>query len=427
MNLKAAASAAAMMSSSSPSSTSIIVGLNAALQKRFVLPSGKSLIPGDVHRAAILQTGLGGKGQDVAVTLSCLEFGNADNLQLAQFVGVGGAGDTVHDLVKEAIGPDALECTVRTEASMRTCTSIVAFDATTELVEPSGKVSETEHAELIERLKKQQAVNALCIMGSMPPGCPEDSYAQIYQTVADKTGKEEATSTPLLCLIDSVIGLDPLFETITKQSADSSSKSIYKTILKINASELCRLVNVDKASSESGGVAIDEVVKAVQAFWKHYQQPAVTALAITGGAHPAYLVTFDDKKPDDETTVQIHRLPVPKLSTKDQTLYPIGAGDSVAAGMLAAWKSLELPDTPLLPEPLDNLLKSSNDDDNNTTPTTLLKSLAFGLACGSASCLQQENSVVDLADVERFVKELQGAHDFVGQFDLTSKKEVVES
>ena len=427
MNLKAAASAAAIMTSSSSSSTSIIVGLNAALQKRFVLPSGNSLIPGNVHRAQEIQTGLGGKGQDVAVTLSCLKVhkNEAENLQVAQFVGLGGAGDTVHELVQHAMGDQALDCTVRTQASMRTCTSIVASDATTELVEPSGTVSATEHDELLQRIQQQSPVNALCIMGSMPPGCPPDSYAQIYQTVAQQNRDEEAST--LLCLIDSVIGLEPLLETIASFAQKTTTTTTYKTVLKINASELCRLVNIDKASSETGGVAIDELVQAVQAFWKHYHQPAITALAITDGAHPAYLVSFADENDNDDndnarSNMHIYRLAIPQLSA-DQTLYPIGAGDSVAAGMLAAWKTLEFADTPLLPPSLDALLKqqesSSNaHNDTNTTPTVLLKSLAFGLACGSASCLQQENSVVDLQDVERFVREHTGTFELVDTFTL---------
>ena len=55
-------------------SSTIVIGLNGALQKRFVLPPETSLVPGNVHRAIDVQTGVGGKGQDVAITLSCLNF-----------------------------------------------------------------------------------------------------------------------------------------------------------------------------------------------------------------------------------------------------------------------------------------------------------------------------------------------------------------
>jgi fructose-1-phosphate kinase PfkB-like protein len=70
--------------------STVIVGLNAALQKRFILPPTTTLVPGDVHRATEVQTGVGGKGQDVAIALSCLNF---KNLQLAQFIGSGAEGN----------------------------------------------------------------------------------------------------------------------------------------------------------------------------------------------------------------------------------------------------------------------------------------------------------------------------------------------
>lgn len=59
----------AMMSGQKSSSPTVIVGLNGALQKRFVLGDA-SLIPGNVHRATSIQSGVGGKGQDVAIALS---------------------------------------------------------------------------------------------------------------------------------------------------------------------------------------------------------------------------------------------------------------------------------------------------------------------------------------------------------------------
>ena len=69
------------------SGTKIIVGLNGALQKRFVLPESDTLIPGDVHRARSVQTGVGGKGQDAAIAMNCLS--RDSGLKLAQFVGMG--------------------------------------------------------------------------------------------------------------------------------------------------------------------------------------------------------------------------------------------------------------------------------------------------------------------------------------------------
>lgn len=119
-------------------------------------------------------------------------------------------------------------------------------------------------------------------------------------------------------------------------------------------------------------------------------------MAITDGRHPAHLVKVEDSS--------LYRLGVVDL-TADQTLYPIGAGDSVAAGTLAAWLSLRSEDSTR--SPLENncrkaLSKWRDDIDLDVDDDSLrdvLAAFAFGLSCGSASCLQQENSVIDSRDV----------------------------
>eukprot|EP00531_Pseudo-nitzschia_arenysensis_P013475 CAMPEP_0116152202 /NCGR_PEP_ID=MMETSP0329-20121206/20521_1 /TAXON_ID=697910 /ORGANISM="Pseudo-nitzschia arenysensis, Strain B593" /LENGTH=181 /DNA_ID=CAMNT_0003648899 /DNA_START=43 /DNA_END=585 /DNA_ORIENTATION=- len=151
----------------------IVVGLNGALQKRFILPTDKSLVPGNVHRATRVDFGVGGKGQDVAIALDCLlgrgrisgEDATGDHedtsdacekrsntIRLVQFIGTGFAGDAVHNLLNDCLGEEAMEFTVRSSSEMRTCTSIVASDDTTELVEPSctSIVASDETTELVE-------------------------------------------------------------------------------------------------------------------------------------------------------------------------------------------------------------------------------------------------------------------------------------
>ena len=87
---------------SAAGTSTVIVGLNAALQKRFVLPPNENLIPGNVHRAATVTTGVGGKGQDVAVTLHSLRYAGG-NPQLAQFLGSGAEGDQVYRLLSDLL------------------------------------------------------------------------------------------------------------------------------------------------------------------------------------------------------------------------------------------------------------------------------------------------------------------------------------
>jgi fructose-1-phosphate kinase PfkB-like protein len=389
--------------------TTVIVGLNAALQKRFVLPPNESLVPGNVHRAVQVQTGVGGKGQDVAITWSCLhqrpssdeqEKEYVSPWQMVQFVGEGVEGDLVYQMLQDLLGASAMALTVRTKAGMRTCTSIVASDCTTELVEPSGTIESSEIREMMTKLKEVQA-DALCIMGSMPPGCPLDMYAQIYATVA---------TSSTLCLIDSVVGLDPLLKEIAKSTPRGS------VMLKINASELCRLADVHKSKSETGGVSIEDLLEAIDRFLaknSHHALKALSALAITDGAHPAFLAVMPVA---DEKEFRLFQLPIAKIDVDESsnnqpawrrwigrqtsnpvTIYPIGAGDSVAAGTLAAWKVItDPPDANSWVHP--SIVRAL---EGNVTPASrvMLAAFAFGLACGSASCLQEQNSVLKVQDV----------------------------
>ena len=166
--------------------STVVVGLNAALQKRLVLPEAAGhLVPGHVHRIAQVQMGVGGKGQDVALALSCLE--HASNTRLLQFLGRGGAGDAVQAQLQQR-GYPAQDClTIRTCAPLRVCTSIVGADCTTELVEPSGAVTASEVQALwngldqvFGREKSATTCAALACMGSLPPDCPTNIYAQIF-------------------------------------------------------------------------------------------------------------------------------------------------------------------------------------------------------------------------------------------------------
>eukprot|EP00545_Synedropsis_sp_CCMP1620_P009341 CAMPEP_0119003460 /NCGR_PEP_ID=MMETSP1176-20130426/575_1 /TAXON_ID=265551 /ORGANISM="Synedropsis recta cf, Strain CCMP1620" /LENGTH=399 /DNA_ID=CAMNT_0006955065 /DNA_START=77 /DNA_END=1276 /DNA_ORIENTATION=- len=384
-------------SSSSPGSTTVIVGLNGALQKRFVLGGNANLVPGNVHRAAQIQTGIGGKGQDVAISLACLDF---PDMQLAQFVGSGPEGDTVLQLLKDRIGGEAATAlSLRTKSPMRTCTTIVASDESTELVEPSGIVTDEEKEEFLEQLKSScgSPIAAICIMGSMPPGLPEDMYASMYETMAAAS----SSSTAPLCVIDSVVGLDTMLSAIAKTKGPA--------ILKINASELCKLAGVAKSSSEAGGIALDELVEAVDTFMEKYSA-VLDGLALTDGKHPAHLVSFTD----DDGSRDIYKITVPSLDPT-AVLYPIGAGDSVAAGTLGAWKSLveqgdekkkSLSDK--IHAALDSRLQSSAAEIMSSSEHTkrMEAAFAFGLSCGSASCLEEDNSVFAVDRVLKLFQEI---------------------
>jgi len=312
---------------------------------------------------------------------------------IAQFLGNGFEGDQVMKMLKEKVGKGGMELTVRTESPLRTCTSVVASTTTTELIEASGDISSDELKELLTRLDKiKGSARSLCVMGSMPPGCPDSTYADIYQRSANpKT----------LCLIDSVAGLKPLLETISREDKRGPA------MLKVNAAELCALASIKKSNDEVGGVKEDELVAAIQEFCAKFRQKdsqALTAIAITDGSHVAHLAVLK------EVSFELFQVPVSVLPS-DVTLFPIGAGDAVAAGTLAAWQSLTegtengaacLPDN--IKASLEAFDKKVDVSDDPTT-SIMLSAFNFGLACGSASCLQEQNSVVETSDVLRLFQQ----------------------
>lgn len=97
-----------------------------------------------------------------------------------------------------------------------------------------------------------------------------------------------------------------------------------------------------------------------------------------------------------------------------------GAQDAVAAGTVAAWASLATKDVTTttfssIPEDslassivlVDRILDHCSKLTMELSPiqAQALAAFAFGLACGSASCLQEQNSVLDVGDVNRLFKE----------------------
>lgn len=405
----------------------VIVGLNAALQKRFILPPGTNLDAGNVHRAYRLDTGVGGKGQDVGVALSCLVSGgtpptttnsNDDKVILAQFLGKGSEGEVVSQILKSKFGlSDKL--TIRVDAPVRTCTTIVGANGATELVEMSGIVSNQEMVALqsvIDELVGSSGGKAdcVCIMGSMPPGCNDTTYADLTLRLVGRNS---------LVLIDSVIGLEPLLG-VLKTIFDDSSSSISSSssmdkkeqrggaVLKLNAAELCKLADVTK--SEASQVTLEELSASTMGFVAKYTNVigSLNYLCITDGKFPGYIIELPIASTSSScSNYRTWQLSAVDLSTRGM-LYPIGAGDTVAGGTLAAMQYLRRGGGGVITSDIGkNLLDkkvawcggtSSSDDDG----VTMAAAFAFGLACGSASCLQEDNSVFDVKDALTFFNDM---------------------
>ena len=369
-------------------STTVIIGLNAALQKRFVLPPSKNLEPGNVHRSQRVEVGVGGKGQDVAVAMSCLSDITNDNVILTQFIGEGPEGDAVLSALRQRHLSDSL--TVRNGAPLRTCTTIVSDDCATELVENSGTISSEEMNDLftrVERLTESGKASCLCIMGSMPPGCGETTYAELTKRLIDDD---------TLVLIDSVVGLDSLLKTLNIVYSKTSKGA---SVLKLNAAELCRLANVQK--KESDRVTIDELRKSTSGFMSNFENAeALSYLCVTDGKFPGYLI---------ETKDEFRTWQLDSIDLSDRgTLYPIGAGDTVAAGTLAAWQYLQSKKGVISASTGAKLSEKETlwSKDRTDNGIRIATAFAFGVACGSASCLKEENSVFDVNDAEKFLKDM---------------------
>ena len=399
------------------STSIVVVGLNAALQKRFILPPNTNLEPGNVHRAYKSETGVGGKGQDVGVALSCLmskeKQSRDDKVLLAQFLGQGPEGDAVSGALRLRRGlSDKL--TVRNAAPLRTCTTIVGADCATELVETSGEVTEQELEELgnkIDSLVNDGGkASGVCIMGSMPPGCKDDTYANLSEKMVGKD---------TLVLIDSVIGLESLLKTL--KTCFESDDGEGGAVLKLNAAELCKLAGADKSEAEK--VTIEELTAATSGFLAKYEcaSSALDYLCVTDGKFPGYLVEVPKDSTAEDKLFNLIQLPAIDISTdvKGGMLYPIGAGDTVAAATLAAWQYLHHEPQSgednffgVVPKQVGSVLSSVkskwlSDASSNERSIKMATSFAFGLSCGSASCLQQENSVFDVDDAVRYFSEME--------------------
>ncbi|EED90243.1 predicted protein [Thalassiosira pseudonana CCMP1335] len=372
----------------------VIIGLNAALQKRFVLPPSTNLEPGNVHRAHRVDTGVGGKGQDVGVAMSCLMQSDGavreNAVLLAQFLGQGAEGEAVEE-----------------------CSSIKnVYDDKT-----SGAVTSDEMLELQGKIddmaKEGGRASCVCIMGSMPPGCEDNTYAELTERLI---GKES------LVLIDSVIGLDPLLA-VLKSTFDTDDNKDTKTsrggaALKLNAAELCKLTGVSK--SEADRVTMEELAASTQGFIVKYTNAigALDYLCITDGKFPGYLVEIPKSASstsgnDDFRTWQLPAVDLSKQA-KEGPLYPIGAGDTVAAGTLAAWQYLNHQPSSserfigVVPSKIGERLSTVQSEWSKEASSggdkgyKMATAFAFGLACGSASCLQEENSVFEVEDAVSF-------------------------
>jgi 1-phosphofructokinase len=351
------------------SSPPLIIGLNAALQRTV---SCQAVVKGAVNRAQSMRVGIGGKGQNAAAAGKIM----ADNIeglprpQLLQFLGKGFEGDQLMQLM-HAAGITTADCSdldIRYEGRCRTCVTLLDVKAgdATEIIEPSDPVGAADVQAMLKALRVRyggnRASTAVALMGSMPPGCPAEFYAQIVSAVCDPSSK---------VLIDTVAGLSATLAACAGIGCE--------TVLKLNARELCSVAGVDishitRQSESAVAVPIESLLAAADKLFSF--NSGLTYIACTDGKFPASFLHQNG----EAWRILVPILPRPLIS-------PIGAGDTVAAGTLLRWSSVE------------------NGADGSRPKA--LAAFLWGLACGSASCLTSLNADFAIADAHSILSSLQ--------------------
>ena len=149
----------------------LCVNLNAAIDKTIVVDSFQL---GQIHRPKAVKSLPGGKGCNVARALK--QFGEAP--VVTGWVG-GTAGQFIENgLRQEGIGTDF----IYTDFESRTCTSVLdsSNQVMTEIYEKGDAVPPEKVAEMLARFGEMVGeCTAVTLSGSLPPGVPQDFYAQL--------------------------------------------------------------------------------------------------------------------------------------------------------------------------------------------------------------------------------------------------------
>ncbi|KAL1496140.1 hypothetical protein AB1Y20_014760 [Prymnesium parvum] len=269
----------------------LALGPNPALQRVLTFDS---LVLGEVNRARSLSQYAGGKGQGVASALKL--WGEEEDLALvAHFLG-GGAGD----FVEADVGARGVEQLIQhVAAPTRTCTTLCRGGEVTELIDPSGAVTEAEIDAALPRCK------AVAFCGTAPPGAEE-----LYLRVARRLAAREAECAWTL-MVDCYKGIDAVLQTGRVD------------VLKLNAMEVQQL---------TGAASVDDAARMLLCDEDAPLKRDGALLAVTDGPRPASL--FSCRK--------AWKLSVPQL----QVVNAIGAGDCCTAVFLHSLTKRSPPTSP---------------------------------------------------------------------------------
>lgn len=162
-----------------------VTGFNTSIDKLIELDA---LQPGAVQRARSVQSFPGGKGLHVAQTIAALGepvrlVGLIDARNQAWFRSL------LHQRGVEFVG-------VEIAAPIRTCLALRERDGRmTEVLESGPTVDALIRSELVETFRECAADAQLVVLsGSLPPGCGDDTYAQLVQ-ITQRTGQRALVDT----------------------------------------------------------------------------------------------------------------------------------------------------------------------------------------------------------------------------------------
>ncbi|HEX9031348.1 MAG TPA: hexose kinase [Streptosporangiaceae bacterium] len=152
----------------------VTVTLNIALDVTYRVAA---LSPGRSIRVNAVDQRAGGKGVNVARVL----HGMGHEVTVVGFAGGVYGGTVTADLMAEQLPGDLVPIAGQTR---RTVTVVDAAGEATVLLEPGPVIAPSEWAGLVTRVARlAPRADVVVLSGSLPPGVPEDAYAQLVSTV----------------------------------------------------------------------------------------------------------------------------------------------------------------------------------------------------------------------------------------------------
>ena len=210
--------------------TIFVMGANPAWQKTLVFQRLKT---GAVNRAVSMEVYPAGKGVNVCRAAAC--FGTAET-RLFQFAG----GTTGQRLCTALDELGIRHETVETRHETRTCVTCLdhAEGSMTELIEPSGAVSETEAENFLQILKEQICeASVFVISGSLPDGTDASLY---------RRATEIAVAAGVPVIADAVKGIEAVLDLPGR------------IILKVNREEFFKITGCSETGAPDGGKTLEK-------------------------------------------------------------------------------------------------------------------------------------------------------------------------